>query len=272
MKKLNNKERIKPVPEEKKIYVEEIAKMMKHSHTILIASTRGLPASQFQKIKSNLRKKVDIRVIKKSIVNRAIASTGKGVLQNLKEKIPADSAIMFSDLDVFELSAMLTDNLSPTKARTGDIAPEDINIEPGPTELIPGPAISELSSVGLKVSVEGGKLAIKTGATIVKKGEAIKENVASVLGKLKISPMKVGFIPLFAYDSKADLIYDDIKIDKKATLDELRISISRSLGFAVNIAFTTIETIKYLITKATRQEIALASKIQEAIKNEWTQH
>ncbi len=266
MKKKVSKDRLKPIPEEKKKYVSEIVNLIKSSHTVLIASTKGLPASQFQKIKSKLRKEADIRVIKKSVLLRAISQSEKGVLQNLKEKIPADSAVMFSNLDSFELSGILTDNLSPTKARPGDIAPEDISIEPGPTDLIPGPAISELSSVGLKVVVEGGKLAIKTGAVVVKKGDKIKDNVASVLGKLKINPMKVGFIPLFAYDLKHDKLYEEIKIDKKGALDELRFALSKAMGFAVNLSYTTKETISYLISRAVMHEKALASKTTQSVE------
>ncbi|MEK6800884.1 MAG: 50S ribosomal protein L10 [Nanoarchaeota archaeon] len=261
MKKQSPKERIKPVPEFKKAQVDEILKKLKHSRTILVASTKGLPASQFQKIKSDLRGRADIMVIKKSILLRAITLSEKGMLQQFKEKVKSDCALIFSDIDTFELSALLTESQSSTKAKAGDIAPEDINVESGPTELIPGPAISELSSVGLKVAVEGGKLAVKIGATIVKKGEAIKENVASVMSKLKINPMKVGFIPLFSYDSKSDMVYEEIKIDKKGVFDELKHSISKSLGFAIHLGYATKETISFLISKASMHEKVLESKI-----------
>ncbi|MEK6818307.1 MAG: 50S ribosomal protein L10, partial [Nanoarchaeota archaeon] len=142
MKKQSPKERIKPVPEFKKAQVDEILKKLKHSRTILVASTKGLPASQFQKIKSDLRGRADIMVIKKSILLRAITLSEKGMLQQFKEKVKSDCALIFSDIDTFELSALLTESQSSTKAKAGDIAPEDINVESGPTELIPGPAIS----------------------------------------------------------------------------------------------------------------------------------
>src|SRR3989344_5101700 len=195
--------RDKAVPESKKQLVAEIVEKIKKNKTLFIASTKGLPSSQFQQIKKNLRGKAEVKVVKKSIVLRAIAQTEKGSLQGIKEKIGSDVALFFSNEDPFVLSSLLADNQGPTKARPGDIAPEDIVIEPGPTDLMPGPAISELSSVGLKVSVENGKLAIKQGKIVAKKGEIIKENVSNVLSKLNIMPMKVGFIPVAAYDSES---------------------------------------------------------------------
>ncbi len=255
--KKHDEKRIENVPEYKKKTVEALAKKIKSSKTILIVSTKGLPSSEFHKIKKNLRGKADIAVAKKSLVLRAISSVEKGALQNLKEKVGADIALIFSEVDSFELAGILVDNQTPTKAKVGDIAPEDIEVEPGPTNMVPGPAISELGAVGLKVAVEGGKLAIKNSMIIVRKGEKISEKVANVLGKLKIAPMKVGFVPIAAYDSKDDKIYLEIKVDKKGTLEELRASISKALGFAVGISYTTRETISFLIGKAAMQEKAI---------------
>ncbi len=250
------------VPEAKKKQVEELAKKMRESKTFLIASTKGLPGSQFHQIKKKLRGKAEIMVAKKTIVLRALDKVEKGALKHIKDKIGADVALFFSDLDAFELSALLTDNQSASKARAGDIAPEDITIEAGPTDLIPGPAISELSSVGLKVAVENGKIAIKTAHVVVKKGAVINDKVAGVLGKLGISPMKVGFEPVAAYDSKSDATYTDIKIDKKAVLEALKEAIAKSFGFAVNLAYPTHETIGFIIAKAGLQGAAIEKIVE----------
>lgn len=255
-----SEKRIKSVPEFKKEAVKKLSEKMKGSKTVLLASIKGLPASQFQQIKSKLRGHAEIYVSKKTLVERALKDAGKGALMNLKELIGPDVAIIFSDMDAFELAGTLIDKQSPAKARVGDIAPEDLRVEEGPTDLIPGPAISELGAVGLKVAVEAGKLAIKNAAVICKKGQPITDKVSNVLTKLNIKPMKVGFIPLAAYDSKSDTIYREIKIDKKGTLENLRTSISKAFGFAVNVGYFTNETVKYFIAKAGIEEKALEMK------------
>ncbi len=257
------KERTANIPESKKATVKNLVEKFKTSKTVLLASTKGLPSSQFHEIKKKLRGKAEITVAKKSLVLRAIGMVEKGALQHLKEHVKADVALFFSDLDAFELSGLLTDNLSPAKARAGDIAPEDISIDAGPTDLIPGPAISELSGVGLKVAVENGKISIKAGTRVAKEGEAIKPNVAAVLGKLGITPMKVGFEPIAAYDAVSDKVYTGIKIDKKKVLEDLRISIGKAFGFAVNVKYMAKETIGFFIGKAGREEKAV-EKLMEA--------
>lgn len=259
--------REKPIPEGKKETVKKIANEIKNNRTVLVASTKGLPSSQFQKIKKSLRGKAEILVAKKSIILRAIESVEKGALQNLKKEIGSDIALIFSNIDAFELSALLVDSQSSTKAKAGDIAPEDIKVEPGPTDLLPGPAISELSGVGLKISVENGKLAIKQPATLVKAGEVIKDNVANVMGKLGILPMKVGFISVAAYDSHDDRVYTNIKIDKEGALAELKSAIGKALGFAVNLKYITKETLSYFISKAAMEEKALERIVENKNTN-----
>jgi len=86
------------VPEYKIKIVSELADKIKKSRTVLIASTRGLPSSQFHEIKKNLRGKAAIRVAKKSAELRAIDSIGKASVDKIKDNIGADIALFFSDL------------------------------------------------------------------------------------------------------------------------------------------------------------------------------
>ncbi|OIO80722.1 50S ribosomal protein L10 [Candidatus Pacearchaeota archaeon CG1_02_32_132] len=251
--------RDKNVPEGKVTLVKELAEKFKNSKTVLIASMKGLPGSQFNEIKKKFRGKAEVVFAKKSIIFRAIDKSEKGMLQEFKKQISSDFVLFFSKFDAFELSGMLSDNVSPSKAKAGDIAPEDIEIEPGLTELIPGPAISELSGVGLKVAVKDGKLEIIKGATVAKEGQPISDKVAGVLGKLGIEPMKVGFIPVAAYDSEEDKVYVGIKIDKIGVFEELKNLVRKALGFAIKVEYPTDKTISYFISKAAREEKALGN-------------
>lgn len=256
--------REKAIPEYKVALVKELADKIKSSKTLLIASTRGLPSSQFHSIKKKMRDKAEVKVARKSAILRAIDDSKMEGILDLKDNLESDMALFFSNLDPFELSGALIDNESAAKAKAGDVAPFDIEVEPGPTDLVPGPAISELGSVGLKVAVENGKLAIKQPATVAKEGDEITEKLASVLGKLNISPMKVGFLPKAAYSADDKKVYVGIKIDKEGAYEELKTSIAKSLNFAVNIAYPTEKTISALIAKAGLHGMALEKKVESA--------
>jgi len=96
----------------------------------------------------------------------------------------------------------LEESKSPAKAKPGQEAPEDIEIPEGPTDLIPGPAISELGALGIQIQIEKGKIHIKEAKVIAKQGAKISQGAADLMGKLDIKPFSVGFIPLCSFDTK----------------------------------------------------------------------
>jgi len=256
-------EKERKVPEYKKKQVEDLAKLIEKSKTFMIVSTKGLPSRQFQSIRKKLRGKAKIIVAKKTIIQKAIEKFKKGNLNRIKELVDRDYALMFSDLEAFKLSGILSDEKSEAAARVGENVDKDIEIEAGPTELMPGPVISEFGALGIPVAVEDGKVAVKQNKVILKKGDEVTEEAAGIMLKLNIKPMEVGFQPLVAYDVKEDQVYEDIIIDKKGTLEKLKDSFARARGFALSVGYVTKETIKMLIGKAGQEEKAIAKLIKE---------
>ncbi len=259
------------VSEEKKNIVKELSNLIKNNKTILVASIKNIPSSQFQEIAKKLRGKAIVKVPKKNLIFLALDKSGNEAVKKIKEQIRESTAILFSELDSFELAAELISNKSPTKAKAGQEAPEDIEIPAGPTDLVPGPAISELGALGIQIQIEKGKITIKTPRVIAKKGEKISSGAADVMNKLDIKPFSVGFIPLSAFDAEEGKLYLEIKIDREETIRELKKAFSQSLPFAIEIGYPTKDTITFLLGKAGIQGKVLEkfaeSKASEDKKN-----
>jgi len=249
------------IPEEKKLVVKELSNLIGNKKTILIASIKNLPTSQFQEIAKKLRGKAIVKVPKKNLFFKTLDDSKNEEIKKLKEQLKDSSAILFSDLDSFELAGELMKKKSPAKAKPGQEAPEDIEIQAGPTELVPGPAISELGALGIQIQIEGGKINIKEPRIIAKKGEKISQAAADVMSKLDIKPFSIGFIPLCAFDIQEGKLYLNIKIDIEGTLSNLKYAFGRALPLAVSIGYTCPDTIKFLIGKAGTQEKRLIRTI-----------
>lgn len=245
------------VSESKVKIVKELEDLIKNSKTILISSIKGIPGSQFQEISKKLRGKAIVKVPKKNLIFRAIDDSENPEVQKLKEQIQASIAILFSELDSFELAAELVKNKSPAKAKPGQEAPEDIEIPDGPTDLVPGPAVSELGALGIQIQIEKGKINIKEPKVIAKQGQKISRAAADIMVKLDIKPFSIGFTPLAAFDTKENKLYTEIKIDRDETLNELKTAYSKAIPFAVEIGYITEDTIKFLIQKVGRHANAL---------------
>lgn len=246
----------------KKKAVEKLRDLIANKKTILIASIKSVPGSQFQEISKKLRGKAIVKVPKKSLIFRAIDETGNATVKKLEEQIGASTAVLFSDLDSYELAGELLRNKSPAKAKPGQEAPEDIEIQAGPTDLVPGPAVSELGAVGLQIEIKEGKIHIRQPKIIVKKGEKISENAANIMAKLDIKPFSIGFTPLVAFDTQEGKLYTEIKINKEEAVESIKEGYGKALAFAVSVGYPSEETIKFLIGKAASHEKAL-NNLQE---------
>lgn len=254
------------VSKEKIEAVKKLASEIKNKKSIILVSIKSLPSAQFQKIKKDLRGKALIQVAKKSILLRALDETKVPEIEKLKEFVKEDMAVLTSDDDAFQIAGLLTENKSAVSAKEGQIAENDITVEEGPTELVPGPVISELGALGLQIMVEDGKITIRKSKVATKKGEKVTSAAASIFQKLGIKPFFVGIEPLALYDSHAKKVFSNIKIDKKQALENLISAKAKALAFAVSRAYPSKETIGFLLAKANSHFNAL-----NKLKKETTQ-
>ncbi len=249
------------VSEGKKKIVKELSDLIKGKKTVLIADISTIPGSQFQQIVKKLRGKAIVKVPRKNLFFRAVDDTKNETLRKIEEHMEKPVAILFSDLDSYELAGELIRNKSPAKAKPGQIAPNDLEVPAGPTDLVPGPAISELGALGIQIQIQGGKIEIKAPKVVTTEGSKISEGAAAILSKLGIMPFTIGFIPVASYDATANKVYANIKIDREETVLEMKDAFARSLGFAVEIGYLTQETVKVMIQKAGSHEKRLIKVI-----------
>ena len=260
--------RTKAIPETKLKIVRELADLMKNKKTLLVASIKNIPASQYQEISKKLRGKALVKVLKKNLVFRAIDTLDNKELSKIKEKIEDSIALLFSDLDSYDLATELLQSKSPSKAKPGQEAPMDIEIPEGPTDLVPGPAISELGALGIQIKIDKGKINIKQAKVIAKEGEKISQGAADLMSKLDIKPFSIGFEPVLAYDTKENKLYLEMKIDREATVEELKTNYGKSLAFAVEIGYIAKDTITFILGKASMHGKAIEGLVGEEKEEE----
>ena len=252
--------------------LSEITKLAKENRTILVASIKNIPLSQYQEISKKLRGKAVVKVPKKSIIFRMLDSLKEKSAEEFKEMIEESTAVLFSDMDAFDLASELVNKRSPAKAKTGQEAPADIEIPAGPTDLVPGPAISELGALGIQIQIDKGKISIKEPKVVTKKGEKISAAAADVMSKLGIKPFTIGFVPLAALDTKEKKVYSEIRIDRDGAVNEMKSAFAKALPFAVAIGYASSETIKFLIQKAGRQELAMEAIVSKHAPHATSEH
>lgn len=247
------------IPEYKKNIVDEMSDLIrKHSITALV-NMSDIPAPQLQAMRREMKGKISIYMTKKRLMKIALdkSKDEKKNIHALANYFEGMPAFIFSNENPFKLSRLLQKSKTKAPAKAGQTAPSDIVISKGPTPFAPGPIITELSSIGLKVGVEGGKIAIKADTVIVRKGEKIKPKVAEILARLDIMPMDVGLGMVAAYEDGIIYPRDVLEIDENAFNDKLNNAAVQAFNLAFNITYTTKGNISLLIAKAFNDAKAL---------------
>lgn len=250
----------KQLPAWKLKQIDELADRMLKAKTVAVVDVKGLPGKQFHKLRAKLRKDMNIQVIRKTVIKYALDKV-KGQKRNideLKQQLGEMPAVVLSDEGPFQLSKLFMENKAPAFAKAGDIAPEDISVSEGPTPFTPGPMISELSSIGLKVKVDAGKIVVMQKSTIAKAGQPIKSEVADILVKLGVQPMEVGLDLSGAWEKEFIFKKDILQFDVAEYLGNIASAASMAFNLSVGLPYPIKENISILVSKVFNEAKTLA--------------
>ncbi|MCS7121410.1 MAG: 50S ribosomal protein L10 [Archaeoglobaceae archaeon] len=236
------------VPKWKLESVNEIRDLIKTYPVLAIVGFRGVTATQMQKIRRFVRQFGILKVVKNSLLEKAFDSIG-GEYVKLKDFIEDQTAIVLTDMNPFKLFKKLEETKEQSFLKPNQISPVDIVLQPGPTNIPPGPHMAELQAAGIPLSIDKGKVLIKSQVTLVKAGEIVKPEVARALEKLEIRPIKIGLEVRAVYDGVI-LTPDYLQIDQEKTVSELQKAYTNALNLAVNTCYITRETASLILMKA----------------------
>jgi len=249
---------------EKAENVKEIRTVIQKYQAIGIASLQKVRSSQLQELRKKLHGTAQIRVIKNSLIERAISDLPIPNTEKLKEYITGSNVYLFTNLNPFKLARLIEKSKVIAIAKVGDTATEDVVVPAGNTGLPPGPVISQLGSVGIKTRIESGSVWVNRDTVVAKKGDTITESLAPILSKLGIKSVEIGLALRMVYDGGAIIQGEQLKLDideYRKNLGEAYAATSDARNLALNAGIISAETIGDLVKKAYFEATALSTKI-----------
>lgn len=237
--------------------VKEIGGMVDEYSVIGVLNMHKLPGRQLQAIRDSLRGKAVIRMGKKSLLQMVVQNSKKRDLPELLNFMQGETAFLLANENPFRLFRLIKNARSPAAAKANDIAPHDILIQKGSTNLPPGPAISTLQKIGLKTTVQGGKIAISQDKVVAKAGEKISEDVVNVLNLMKLEPMEIGLDLVVAYEDGFVYSKELLDIDMGRYLSEIYGCVTDAINLSVNAQYPTTLTVEIMLRKAFAEARAL---------------
>jgi large subunit ribosomal protein L10 len=245
--------------QEKTEKVEEIKNLIQQHKVLGVASLQKIRAAQLQGLRRKLKGNASFRVIKNTIIRRAVAECkDKPGLEGLEEHLTGSNIFLFTDLNPFQLVLILQKSRMKANARAGDIASEDVIVPAGNTGLPPGPIISQFGSVGIPTRIESGGVWINRDTLVAKKGEVITARLASVLAKLGVKSVEVGLVLKAAYDEGVIIPEGQLQLDVEEVQRNIGEAQVLALNLSLNSAYPMSENIKLLLQIVSKESFALA--------------
>ena len=241
----------------KEAQAAELKELANKYPVIAVASLENFPGALAKDLRKKLQGKAVIKVSKTRIVLRALKDS-KADLKGLEEHISGNIAVIFSELNPFELYAFLKRNSVSMPAKAGVVAPDDILVPAGDTGLPPGPALSDLKAAGLKTVMQGPTISIAEDKVVSKKGETISGAIAGALSKLGIKPVKVRLSVKACIEKGQVFLGEVLNIDVDKVRQDFTVGARNALSLAVETAYFTKETAELLVSKGFKNAKAIA--------------
>ena len=221
-------------------------------------------------MRETLREQMVMTMAKKTLIRRAWKKAGlsEDELDTLLDGVTQPMLVQTDNLNAFQLFAELEKTRTGRPAKAGDIAPNDIVIEEGPTTFPPGPIVGEFNSVGIPAKIDKGKVSIVKTVTAGEAGEPISADLGLMLSKLEINPIEIGLILSGAIEDGTVMAADDLDLDLSGFTANVKSATSGAFNLACNIGWFTDQTIPVLISKAAGEAMAVA--VEAGIHNEET--
>ena len=221
-------------------------------------------------MRDTLRDQMVLTMAKKTLIRRAWKQAGhsEDELDQLLDGVTIPMLVHTEELNAFQLFAELEKTRTGRAAKAGDIAPNDIVIEAGPTSFPPGPIVGEFNSVGIPAKIDKGKVAIQKTVTAVEKGQPISADLGLMLSKLEINPIEIGLILSGVIEDGTVMAADDLDLDLDGLTANVKSATSGAFNLACHIGWFTNETVSVLVSKAAGEALAVA--VEAGIHNEET--
>ena len=237
--------------------VQQFQELAGRYPVVAIASLQNFPGPLAKELRKKLKGRAVIKVSKTRVVKKALLAS-KPEAKALGENLRGNIAVIFTEMNPFELYAFLKKNSVSISAKAGLVAPDDIIVPAGDTGLPPGPALSDLKAAGLKTVMQGPTISIAEDKVVAKKGEVISSGVSGALSKLGIKPIKVRLSMTSALENGQLFLASVLDIDIDKVREDFTNCARTAFNVAVEMAYLTKETVPALIAKGYRNAKAVA--------------
>jgi Ribosomal protein L10 len=237
----------------------KLQRLPREYSVIGVSKLYKVKASLINEVRRKLRGKVVMLGIKNRLALKALREAGLEGVDQLEPYLRGQTMLIFTNMNPFELGLLLEKSKVEMPAKAGDVATSDIVVPSGNTGLQPGPVLSSFKQFKIPTRIESGSIFVTQDTVVAKAGETISADLAALLSKLGIKPIRRGISLEVIYWKGRIIPGEQLRINPEAYADELRAAHAEALALAVGIGYPTPEVLPALLIRASAEANALAS-------------
>lgn len=238
-------------------YFTKLKGLMEEYPKVVVVSVDNVGSNQMQCVRMALRGSAVMLMGKNSLIRKCIreAMVENPKLEVLLNLINGNVGLIFTKGDVVEIRDVIREQRVGAPAKAGTIAPLDVSIPAGQTDLEPTQT-SFLQILGIATKISRGKIEILADHQVIVKGEKVGSSEAVLLQKLGITP--------FSYGLELAAIYDDgmtyspavLDLEESDIVEYFLAGVQNVAAASLEIGYPTLASVPHSIINAFKNIVA----------------
>merc|ERR1712023_511959 len=205
---------------------------------MLVISVDNVGSKQMSERRHNLRGKAQILMGKNTVIRKILRREMKmdPSLGSLLKIIRGNIGFIFTNGDLIEIRDAVTANRDPAPAKTGQIAPCNVWVEPGPTGMDPGQT-AFFQALNIATKIARGSIEIIDTVHLIAKGDKVTSSAVALLNKLNIKPFTYGLTVSQCYDKGSVYAAAVLDLDEFALTNKFMGAVARIAALGMSIGY-----------------------------------
>ncbi len=245
----------------KELVVKELCELIPKYRTICLIDLSNTPTPQFKELKRVFSDYGVIKVVKNNLLIKALNNLKLKNYEEVTKNLSGSNCVFLTNLNAFEVAALCRKFKSKKFAKPGDIVLSEVVIPSGPTNIPPGPSLSVFGKLRIPTQVREGFIWVVKDVTVAKPGDKISNELASLLRKLGIKAVDVGFKVKMVYDG--GLIFtkaDELELDVESFREDMLNSVRAAVSLAIEAVIPVPEVLPALLSKAYLNALTISAE------------
>jgi len=253
--------------QKKEVYGKNLVELLKGYNKILLVSIDNVGAYSIQKTRQSLRGKATLLFGKNTLIRKTIrdyiekceeaGNTDSARIESILPFIKGNVGLIFTNEDLRAIKEVVESFKQKAPAKIGQIAPDDVWVDPGPTGMEPTQT-SFLQALNIASKIVKGQVEITNRVHLIKQGEKVGQSEAALLDKLNIQP--------FSYKAEVRTVFDSgfvypsalLNLGTNDVLQTLAKGLQRVATISMQIGFPSLASVPHLIANAYRNLISIS--------------